>query len=304
MSLWRRHLKACAHRKKGRAYTKCTCPIWCDGEIDGRRYRESLDTRDWQRAIRKIAAIEDPRAPRVKTVAEAVTAFENHILSLEPSTQRKYRNVLAHLAAYCERKGVHDVMQLTVEHLDAFRATRRLSPTTATKELQTLRQFLAFCLERRWAEDNAAKRIKLARNVKPEGLYFYRFLPSFRRRSTVCRVRAAPATHRAISSGAGLHRGGPWWGSRSAPWRPCSGNQECLAPMRTASGIRLRRRFWRAVGPNRTLRTFSESARPWCASITPSGHMRANRESRGCLKRSIMERIWRAKKEVRSLTEI
>src|SRR5262249_18466779 len=54
------------------------------------------------------------------------------------------------------------------EHLDAFRATRRLSPTTSTKELQTLRQFLGFCLERRWAEDNPAKRVKLPRNVKPE----------------------------------------------------------------------------------------------------------------------------------------
>jgi site-specific recombinase XerD len=173
LSLWRRHLKACPHRKKGRPYTKCSCPIWCDGEIDGARYRHSLETCDWQRAIRKLAALEDPQAPRVKPVADAITAFENHILSLESSTQRKYKNVLAHLRAHCQKLGVRDIMQLTVEHLDAFRANRELSPTTSTKELQTLRQFCGFCLERRWVADNPAKRIKLPRNIRPEEVVPY-----------------------------------------------------------------------------------------------------------------------------------
>jgi site-specific recombinase XerD len=173
LSLWRRHLKSCPHGEKGRSYTKCSCPIWCDGEIDGKRYRYSLETRDWQRAIRKLAALEDPHAPRVKPIVEAIIAFENHILSLEFSTRRKYRNVLAQFRAYCQRAGLHDIMQVTVEHLDAFRASRRLSPTTATKELQTLRQFFGFCVERRWAEDNPAKRIKLPRNVRPEEVVPY-----------------------------------------------------------------------------------------------------------------------------------
>ena len=167
LSLWRRHLKSCPHRKKGRPYTKCSCPIWCDGEIEGARCRHSLETCDWQRAIRKLAALEDPQAPRVKPIADAITAFENHVLSLEPSTQRKYKNVLSHFGAYCKRAGLHDIMQVTVEHLDAFRADRQISPTTGLKELQTLRQFFAFCLERRWAEDNPAKRIKAPRNIRP-----------------------------------------------------------------------------------------------------------------------------------------
>ena len=46
--------------------------------------------------------------------------------------------LLAHLKAYCERKGVHEIMQLTVGHLDAFRATRWLSPTTPTKGITDL----------------------------------------------------------------------------------------------------------------------------------------------------------------------
>ena len=173
LNLYRRHLKKCPHRNKGQNYTKCSCPIWCDGELEGKRYRHSLNTCDWQRAIRKLAALEDPRAPRVKPVADAITAFQNHILSLEPSTQRKYKNVLSHLRAYCEQSGVADIMQLTVEQLDDFRARRKLSPTTSAKELQTLRQFFGFCLERQWTEENPAKKIKLPRNVKPEEVVPY-----------------------------------------------------------------------------------------------------------------------------------
>jgi site-specific recombinase XerD len=109
----------------------------------------------------------------VKPVADAIAAFENHILSLEPSTQRKYKNVLAQLRAYCADAGLDDIMQLTIEHLDAFRARRKLSPITSTKELQTLRQFFGFCLERHWTEENPAKKIKLPRNVKPEEVVPY-----------------------------------------------------------------------------------------------------------------------------------
>jgi site-specific recombinase XerD len=175
LSLYRRHLKECPHRGKGGTEkTKCSCPVWCDGEIDGKRYRRSLETCDWQRAIRKLAALEDPRAPRVKPVSDAITAFENHILSLEHSTQRKYKNVLRHFGEYCARAGLHDIMQVTVESVDGFRATRKLSPTTSTKELQTLRQFFGFCFERRWTEENPAKKIKLPRNIKPEEVVPYK----------------------------------------------------------------------------------------------------------------------------------
>src|SRR5947209_5390814 len=114
LSLYRRHLQKCPHRSKGQAYTKCSCPIWCDGDLDGDRYRRSLETRDWQRAIRKIAALEDPQAPRVKPVKEAIAAFLNHVASLEHSTQRKYRNVLAKLEEFCEKRGIGDIMQANV----------------------------------------------------------------------------------------------------------------------------------------------------------------------------------------------
>jgi site-specific recombinase XerD len=169
LNLYRRHLADCKPgKKKGRAYVGCSCPIWCDGNIDGGpRVMKSLEMRDWQRALRKKAEMEDPDAPRVKTVADAVTAFEQHILPLEASTQRKYKNVLRHFRNFCEGAGARDMVDVKVDQLDAYRAGRALARTTTQKELETLRQFFAFCFERRWATTNPAKSIKSAKNVKP-----------------------------------------------------------------------------------------------------------------------------------------
>ena len=167
LTRWRNHLAKCPHRNKGRAYEKCNCPVWVDGTLDGRRYRKSLDTKDWQRADKLRAKLEDPQAPRLKPVSEAITAFEQHILSLESSTQRKYKNVMRQLQAHCKTAALHDVADVTVERLDSYRAARGISRITAQKELEILRQFFGFCKERNWTDDNPAKRIKSAKNLKP-----------------------------------------------------------------------------------------------------------------------------------------
>lgn len=70
--------------------------------------------------------------------------------------------------AFCESAGLDDIMQISVEDLDAYRAARKYSPITAAKELVILCQFFGFCFERPWIEANVAKKIKTPRNVKPE----------------------------------------------------------------------------------------------------------------------------------------
>ena len=168
LRLWRRHTPKCPHRGKGRDYTNCRCPIWTDGELHGERYRSTLKTRDWQRAIRKIATLESPDAPRWKPVREAIDAFKKHYSYLEASTKRKYKNILEHLGDYTKNAGVEALTEFTVDHMDAYRAGRELSKTTATKELQLLRQFFGFCFDRKWVDENVAKRVKAPTNVKPK----------------------------------------------------------------------------------------------------------------------------------------
>jgi site-specific recombinase XerD len=148
--------------------------VWCYGQReDGSIVRESLKTRDWGRAGRRAAKLESPDALRFKPIAEAVTAFEQHINSLEPSTQRKYKNVLRQFGAYCRVSGLEDLAEITVDRLDGYRASRTLARTTAQKELETLRQFFGYCRDRDWIKDNPARRIKSARNVKPAEIVPY-----------------------------------------------------------------------------------------------------------------------------------
>ena len=168
LSLYRRHTENCSHKSKGQDYIKCNCPVWCYGQgDDGKQIRESLKTRDWGRAGRREAKLESPDAPRFKPVAEAVTGFKQHIQSLEPSTQRKYKNVLRQFSEYCKGAGLEDLGEITVDRLDGYKASRELARTTAQKELETSRQFFGYCRDRDWLKDNPARRIKSARNIKP-----------------------------------------------------------------------------------------------------------------------------------------
>jgi integrase/recombinase XerC len=173
LNLYRRHLKKCPHRKKGRKHTGCNCPIWADGELNGREYRRSLKLRDWQRAIRKLAAIEDHGALS-KPIKEAIAAWEAQIGVVE-GTQDKYNRLMRYLGDFCGGRKIESVAELTLEQLDAFRASRvvptpegscPISRNTSAKELSTLRQFLKFCQERGWVQVNWAARIRMPK-IRP-----------------------------------------------------------------------------------------------------------------------------------------
>ena len=115
LSLWRRHTPKCPQAKRvkkrsqhrdGRSVVNCDCPIWVDGELNGKRFRRSAGTRDWQRALRKVAAWENPDSACLKPLSDAIEAFGLHCRDLAPSTQRKYGNTLRHLEEYCNKVGV------------------------------------------------------------------------------------------------------------------------------------------------------------------------------------------------------
>ena len=117
LTLWRRHLKSCAHRDRGRLHTKCSCPIWCDGEIEGKRVRKSMDARDWARAMRNLGKVEDPgfglrqcaqpgcselvergRCDRhTREPGRAIVAYHEAHQDVSPETKRNRRRALRNL---------------------------------------------------------------------------------------------------------------------------------------------------------------------------------------------------------------
>ena len=64
MSLFRRHTANCPHRKKGRGYSLCTCPLWEPiVSSDGKRSSRSLGTSDLAQA-EKGGAVLPPKTRR------------------------------------------------------------------------------------------------------------------------------------------------------------------------------------------------------------------------------------------------
>ena len=169
LNLYRRHKKGCPHRKDGRGWVKCACPIWCDGEAEGRRLRQTLKTRDWQRALRRMADMENPQAGGIvsKTVAEAVDAFLEQKGGAQPGTLRKYKRLLGALETFARHRGLAAISGVRLEDLDGYRKGRGVCALTWSKELQLLRQFFAFCQRRKWCEENPAKDMEMPAEPKP-----------------------------------------------------------------------------------------------------------------------------------------
>src|SRR5580704_8954984 len=71
LTIWRRHTASCPYRTRGRNVLKCSCPLWADGYVDGKRVlRQSLGTRDMARARKHAVALESPDAQTFKPVTD------------------------------------------------------------------------------------------------------------------------------------------------------------------------------------------------------------------------------------------
>jgi site-specific recombinase XerD len=166
LSLYRRHLDNCRHLHLGRKYTKCACSIHCDGILNGKRLRQSMNTSNWARAIRSVAELEAGIGQARKPVAEAVGLFLAS-RQVEPSTAQKYKRIMGLLTQFAASRGISGVGRITLEDLDAYRSTRKLKALTWSKELQLLRTFFEFCRKRKWSEENPARDMDMPSNPKP-----------------------------------------------------------------------------------------------------------------------------------------
>jgi site-specific recombinase XerD len=190
LNLYRRHLRKCPHRAKGQNYTKCSCPIWCDGEVAGKRRRESLKTRDWARAVKRAEKLETgPEGTRiVVSVADAINSYlgDCRARNLADSTIGSYVKTLEHLSTFCTSKGIRAMDGIDLGALTDFRAgrmvpgkteneaARPISPSTSSKELETLRAFCAFSKKRGWMPENFAQELEPPREDGPPTLPFGR----------------------------------------------------------------------------------------------------------------------------------
>ena len=151
---------------------KCRCTLWATGTLDGKPYRKSLKTRSFERAEKLKREIEDGTKPEEQakktTVKDALAAFirDCEARNLNQSTLGKYERLTEALLEFSEQHGLLSLVELTTEPVRDFRNTWKLSPRTASKQLERLRQIFKFAIENGWLTQNPAKSIK-APQFKP-----------------------------------------------------------------------------------------------------------------------------------------
>lgn len=161
LELYRRHSETCKYRDKGQGFTKCSCPIWCYGELAGKPIRKSMKLRDWSRAARRADQWEKEPA-KARAILKLSGAIKSYLgdcaaRNLAPSTISSYQKTLEHLMGF---RGDLGMDEIDLSFLSDFRSSREVKASTSGKELETLRAFCAFCVDREWLTANHAKKLK------------------------------------------------------------------------------------------------------------------------------------------------
>lgn len=163
LKLYRRHVPTCKHASKGTKAVKCSCPIWVDGQHEGKRTRYSLDTFNWEEANRKLLELTTSTEKQDSSVPAAVKDFitDCESRSLGAGTVGKYREVLNALQLFAEARSITTVRALAdFATLKKFIDTLSDSALTKGKKVERLRTFFRHCEDMGWCESNPARKIK------------------------------------------------------------------------------------------------------------------------------------------------
>jgi integrase len=157
---------------------KCRCPFHADGIYKGQRIRQSLNTRSPQIAERKLnellAQIDRAASGEAMTLRAAGERFlASYDGIAKPATIRKYETKMDLLVDFCERARVPLLADVTVDVLERFKSSRDIGIVTWRVELQALRTFFGFCMQRGWTAGNPARQLRSPRGIPANAVVPY-----------------------------------------------------------------------------------------------------------------------------------
>jgi integrase/recombinase XerD len=156
LNLYRRHLAAC--KLKGRKKKNCSCPIWAEGILRGRKIRQSLDLRNWEAANLLMREWEIHAPENTMKLADATDRFIADAKSrLRPPSILKYEQSIKALKESLGNKMLRNV---TVDDVRTVRESWSIAPITMKKRLETVKAFFKFCVASGWLEKSPAGAIK------------------------------------------------------------------------------------------------------------------------------------------------
>jgi len=192
--LWTRHSGDCKYAKIAGdrdQSRRCNCVKYLAGSApDGTSFRESTGTTSWEKArkilARKLAehdpvnkplfgmTVSERTTPANKTIAEAVKQFLETKRGESVVDMAHYEGLFdREFLPWCKEQGLFDLAEMDLDQVTNFRNQLTNVGTVKNRKLSRLRTFFAFCMDRRWIEENPAKKLKPANEDEPTVDYFH-----------------------------------------------------------------------------------------------------------------------------------
>ncbi|MCI0722758.1 MAG: tyrosine-type recombinase/integrase [Acidobacteria bacterium] len=166
LTIYRRHVRECEHKDKGRKYRRCRCVIWVDGFLGDHEIRHSLRTRDWQKAqdrVREMEAagkdVQPANGPVTLGVAWEAFLADAEKRGLREPTLYKYRLLKTRMEDFAKERGLRCITEFDVAMCREFRVNWPDHNLAALKNLERLRAFFRFCQEAGWIQVNTASKV-------------------------------------------------------------------------------------------------------------------------------------------------
>jgi integrase len=170
LSIYRRHREGCKFADKPANKIGCRCSLWARGTIEGKSVRESLKTRNWERAEELIREKEGSREKQKRIrLADAIARYQTDCESrnLANATIKKITKLLEALQKFADSKGLNFLEQIGVAELREFRDSwKTWGALTQRKNIERLKAFNSWCADNKWTEKLPRKAIK-APEIEP-----------------------------------------------------------------------------------------------------------------------------------------
>jgi integrase len=165
VTVYTRHSDDCPH-KQDRNWRRCRCPKWLTISRAGGFIRQSAKTRSWEQAETKAKKLEQeadqPRSAKTTertTIKSAVEQFLKNKQVEGVSKESHYNQDLALRRQFLEwtkRECLIYLDEITLTHLEKFRAALPVGGVTRRNKQTLLRSFFRYCAVHRWIDWNPA----------------------------------------------------------------------------------------------------------------------------------------------------
>jgi integrase/recombinase XerD len=167
--IYRRHIEACSHRRNGRRWWQCACPIWFDARRRGLRIHKAMGTSDWGEAQSLadawswggvgIAKTDPPETPSGKESLSLEDAWGRFLIQarvrkLSPATLCKYELLRRRMIDFARRRGLTLLSEFDLDTLEGFQAEWQGGALSCSKKMELLKSFFKAAFIRRWIDDN------------------------------------------------------------------------------------------------------------------------------------------------------